>query len=61
RVGTGGRGISITIASPSGMPVPYDLRKRFLQDECARAGGTLAWLTDAEPACVRIDLPSPVL
>ncbi|HRY76202.1 MAG TPA: MBL fold metallo-hydrolase [Methanoregulaceae archaeon] len=61
RVATGGRGISITIASPFGMPVPYDLRKRFLQDECARAGGTLAWLTDAEPASVRIDLPSPDL
>lgn len=55
RVGADDRSIAITIAAPAGMPVPYDIRKRFLQDECARAGGMLAWLTDTEPACVRID------
>lgn len=49
--------IAVTIASPAGLPVPYDIRRRFLQDECERAGGTLAWLADATPACVRIDLP----
>lgn len=57
RVSANDRVVAITIASPAGMPVPYDVRKRFLQDECSRAGGTLVWVTDEEPACVRIDLP----
>jgi len=50
--------LSITIEPQShGITVPGDLRMRFLENECLRSGGSLIWVTDTEPACVRIDLP----
>ncbi len=52
--------VSIIIETPTshGMPVFHEIRQRFLTSECTRCGGQLVWMTEANPAYIRIDLPA---
>jgi hypothetical protein len=49
--------VAIEPVPPGRIPAFREVRRRFLANECERAGGQLACRQDADPPAVRIELP----